>query len=125
MIERLLYVMTFLAIGWVLFSPSGPDEPADPACANSGVAWAMTKAMVREQLGRPLAVSFPDPSALDGVEDIKLAYLGGCRHRIAAFVDTYYRPDDRTRRAFVVELSYHGQLGWRLDRLEIDDPRRS
>jgi hypothetical protein len=79
-------------------------------------------------LGHPLSVSFPDPSAWSGLEDIRLSYLGDCRHRIAAFVDAFYRLDDPTRRSFVVELSYHGQLGqlgWRLDKLYIHDPRRS
>jgi hypothetical protein len=124
-IERLLIVMTFLVLAWVLFSSPDSDEPADPACGNSATAWSMTKSIVRQHLGRPLSVSFPDPSAWGGLEDISLNYLGDCRHRIAAFVDAFYRHDDPTRRSFVVELSYHGQLGWRLDKLYIHDPRRS
>ena len=104
-IERLLFVMTFLVLAWVLFGSTETDEPADPACANSSTAWTMTKAIVRQHLGRPLAVKFPDPSARGGLEDIRLSYLGDCRHRITAFVEAFYRSDHPTRRTFVIELS--------------------
>ena len=117
--------MTFLALAWVLFTGTDSDEPADPACADSNTAWTMSKVIVREHLGRTLAVEFPDPSAWGGLETINLRYLGDCRHRISAFADAFYQSNDQTRRHFIIELSYHGQLGWRLDRLYIKDPRRS
>ena len=88
MVERLLYVMVFLALGFVLFSSTDSEKPADPACANSSTAWSMTKSVVRQHLGYPLSVRFPDPFASSGVEAIKFRYLGDCRHRIVAFTVT-------------------------------------
>ncbi len=124
MIERFLIIMTILVLGWVFFDGSKPPErsvPVDEACANRSTAWSMTKVIVRQNLGRPLSARFPDRSASNIPGGIKFRYLGNCRHRITAFVDVFYRYNDPARRYFVIELSYHGQTGWRVDRLFINE----
>ncbi len=125
MIERFLIVMMIIVLGWVFFDRAKPPErplPVDKACADRSTAWSMTKVIVRQNLGRPLWARFPDRSASDGLEGVRFRYLGNCPHRITAFVDAFYRYDDPTRRYFVIELSYHGQTGWRVDQLFINDP---
>ncbi len=123
MIERFLIIMTVLVLGWVLFDRPDPPElsvPVDEACANRSTAWSMAKVIIRQNLGRPLSARFPDRSASDAF--IRFRDLGNCRHRITAFVDVFYRYSDPARRYFVIELSYHGQTGWRVDQLFINDP---
>ncbi len=125
MIERFLIVMMIIVLGWVFFDRAKPPErpvSVDKACADRSTAWSMTRVIVRQNLGRPLSVRFPDRSASSFPEGIKFRYLGNCRHRITAFVDVLYRSSDPARRYFVIELSYHGQTGWRVDQLFINDP---
>jgi hypothetical protein len=123
-IERFLIVMTVLVLGWVLFDRPDPPErsvPVDVACADRSTAWSMARVIVRQNLGRPLSARFPDRWTSDLAEGVKFRYLGNCRHRITAFVDVFYRYNEPTRRYFVIELSYHGQTGWRVDRLFVNE----
>ena len=120
-------VMTILVAGWVLFDLKSSSErflTAGEACTNRSTALSMTKVMMREHLGRPLSARFPNREASSGLAGVSFQYLGDCRHRISAFVDAYYRHNDRTRRYFVVELSNHGEGGWRLDQLDFTEPPR-
>ncbi len=127
MSERFLIVMTIIVIGWVFFDRAKPPErpvSVDKACADLSTAWSMTRVIVRQNLGRHLSARFLDRSALDGHEGVRFRYLGNCRHKITAFVDAFYQYNDPTRRYFVIELSYHGQTGWRVDQLFINGPRK-
>ncbi len=126
MIERFLIVMTIIVIGWVLFDRTDLPERSvtdDKACADRSTAWSMTRVIVRQHIGRPLLARFPDRLASSGLDGMSFHHLGDCRHRISAFVDAYYRHGDLRRRYFVIELSYHGRSGWRLDQLHfIESP---
>jgi hypothetical protein len=82
----------------------------------------MARSLVRANLGSATATEFPNRVASSGLEGLSFQYLGDCRHRISAFVDTYERSAGSARRHFAVELSYHGRSGWRLDRLEFTGP---
>ena len=125
MLGRLLFFAVSLAVGALVWdwsdvmdgSPSG-----DTACADRSTAWAMARSMVRANLGSATASNFPNRGASSGLEGLSFQYLGDCRHRISAFVDTYERSAGSARRYFAVELSYHGRSGWRLDRLDFIAP---
>ena len=128
MIERFLLVMAIIVIGWTFFDRPNPPKLSvadERGCASRSTAWSMAKVIVRQNLGRPLSAKFPDRSASSGMNTVKFSYLGNCRHRITAFVDAFYRYNEPTRRYFFIELSYHGQTGWRLDKLYINDTRSS
>lgn len=124
MIERFLYVMIILVLAWVLFGSPDIEETPDPNCA-SNIAWSMSKSIVRQHLGYPLSVRFPDPFGPKSVDGVYFTYLGDCRHQIIAFADAFYQANVPTRREFIIEVSYHGQLGWRLDEIFVFDPRGS
>jgi len=98
---------------------SGKSEAErEPRCRGLNNAWTMAKTIVRQHLGDPLIVSFPDRNKLYGVSGTSLRHLGDCRYKIAAFVDAYYPQGNLERRYFVIELSYRGGNGWLMDQLD-------
>lgn len=119
---RLLVVMIILSLAVVV--PVWDDLPGKPAtekrlgCIGLNKAWTMAKVIVRQHLGGPLVVGFPNRAMLDGLDGISFRHLGDCRYKISAFVDAYYRHSGLKRRFFVIELSYRGPNGWRMDQLD-------
>ena len=120
--ERLLGLVMILSlfvavVGWDGLIGRSGDE-SELRCRGLNNAWTMAKTIVRQHLGDPLILSFPNRATLDGLPGKSLQHLGNCRYKIAAFVDAYYDHGNLKRRYFVIELSFHGRNGWRMDQLD-------
>jgi hypothetical protein len=122
--DRLMMGLTVLVVVAVLADWNDIlDRPTsdDSVCVGRNTTWTMAKVIVRQNLGGPLVAGFPNREAAKGLDGMSFDYLGDCRYRISAFVDAYYRYRGLKRRYFVVELSYHGGSGWRMDQLAFTD----
>jgi hypothetical protein len=126
--ERLLGVLTIVVLVVVLSDWNhlfARPTTESAACIGRNTAWTMAKVIVRQNLGGPLVTGFPNREAASDLDGMSFDYLGDCRYKISAFVDAYYRYSGLKRRYFVVELSYHGRSGWRMDQLDFTEPPRT
>lgn len=127
--EKLLGAVMALALvvvllDWDTFVES-PKAADDGGCTGRNSAWTMAKVVVRQNLGGPLVAGFPNRQAAAELRGMGFDYLGDCRYKISGFVDAYYRYTGLERRYFVVELSYHGRSGWRMEQLDFTAPPSS